>query len=1048
MNDVNLKKLGTLRLCGGGALVALATWGVWAFCNGSLGGANGMETAFDGWYYGREDQKTASAALAAAGLDEWSWDADGRLLVPKNKRNEYQTALAEAGAYPKAPSESRRDAIREMGAFESDAKMRMRALDACAFQLERTLERTGGIEYATVGVRERREQAGLTSKTVVTASIGVACREGCELDANLLSAITVAAKHQLGVDANENVSILDLKAGKSYFGSEKSVGNGAELALATEKERVENYWRDKLEKTFDYMEGARVSVVAELVAVAPEDVVETKLSDEFADFDGSNVVGLLENDGDLGGLGGFSGLGGLRDFGGLNNFSGWTADAKKEDKRGPETLKGRATSAAERLAQVKIEEIEKPRPLATLDGAARPLARTGGAFARLGNPVATRSASSTPVLAQNLAEVGKTAGGNGILAVGATERRGGRRGVVSASYQGTPANEGNAEVLEAGKDAETKGNAETGKDAKDEQTEENKGSGASAPIERVAQIAEKEPIGKNSAATETRIRDGQETRLRGGDGKNVQNSGNREETREKQNEANGENGEIAGNGERVRFRVRALAVRIGTPRGYVCRVARHLKAENAAETFATDGEANNWSAFYQTAERKIVAETKNVALLLLRPLAERNGWSENELTRSVAVDVYAAPDDWDASNVGAKGETARGGDDNKENGPFEVVANFGQVANVEEMVAEVAEETTSDAESVETTTVDNANERETEDAETANFWASWKEKTRRLDAKTTAIVGVGVGILAFLTIAAPAARRRGKKTAKNRGDGEKRSDEEVETAPISDGAKQTIARKKRNKENKRDKWNKINARKKGNKERAGFDEFEEFEEDAQEGEVASSFAVERNGENAQYRRFARDAETSEGERDEREGDDGANDERAFDAFRNVRDFQTARTTRAGWDWRTETRNGVERDRNGVSENAEDRAERRTTSTREDGATLRGTNAGKGGGFSTGTVERGTSVGVGEFDEFDDWEDLDDDLLEIRSLIERERARVDEEPTNERSVSRREASERTTRSFGDAARRREALELIARNPEQAAESLRRWLRPGA
>ena len=362
------------------------------------------------------------------------------------------------------------------------------------------------------------------------------------------------------------------------------------------------------------------------------------------------------------------------------------------------------------------------------------------------------------------------------------------------------------------------------------------------------------------------------------------------------------------------------------------------------------------------------------------------------------------------------------------------------------MVAEVAEETTSDAESVETTTVGNANERETEDAETANFWASWKERTRRLDAKTTAIVGVGVGILAFLTIAAPAARRRGKKTAKYRGDGEKRSDEEGETAPISDGAKQTIARKKRNKENKRDKWSRTNARKKGNKERAGFEEFEEFkgiDENAQDGEVASSFAVERTGKNAQNRRFARDEETSEGERDGREdGDDGAKDERAFDAFRNVRDFQTARRTRSGWDWRTETRNGVERDRNAVSENAEDRAERRTTST------LRGTNAGKGDGFSTGTVERGTSVGVDDFDEFDDWGDLDDDLLEIRSLIERERARVDEEPTNERSGSRREASERTTRSFGDAARRREALELIARNPEQAAESLRRWLRPGA
>ncbi len=994
MNDVNLKKLGTLRLCGGGALVALATWGVWAFCNGSLGGANGTETAFDGWYYGREDQKTASAALAAAGLDEWSWDAEGRLLVPKNKRNEYQTALAEAGAYPKAPSESRRDAIREMGAFESDAKMRMRALDACAFQLERTLERTGGIEYATVGVRERREQAGLTSKTVVTASIGVACREGCELDANLLSAITVAAKHQLGVDANENLSILDLKAGKSYFGSEKSVGNGAELALATEKERVENYWRDKLEKTFDYMGGARVSVVAELVAVAPEDVVETKLSDEFADFGGCDGVERSENGDALGRRGG---------FGGLENLNAWDgrggADVKKEDANGREAPKGRATSAAERLAQVKIEEVEKPRPLAIADGDARVLARTGGAFARLGNPVATRSAISTPIPAQNLAEAGRTSDGNGILAVGATERRGGRRAVVSASYRETAEN---GKRTEEGEDAE---------DAVKAQDEKNGRVGTSAPVERVAQIAENEQVGKNGAATETRRKSGAGEKE---EGKNAQNRGNEEEVGKKRNGASGENGKNARNGERVRFRVRALAVRIGIPRGYVCRVAQHLKAENAVETFATDGETSGWSSFYQTAERKIVAETKNVALLLLRPLAERNGWSENELTRSVAADVYAAPDDWDASSVGAKGETTRDdGDGGKnENGPFEVVANFGQVANVEEMVAEDAEETPSDAEAVKAT-LEDANERETENAETPNFWAVWKERTRRLDAKATAAIGVGVGILAFLTIAAPATRRRGKKTAKNRDDGEKRENEN-ETTQIADGVQRSNAREKRNKED---------GAKKRKKERAEIKEIKKFRKNAQDGEVASDVRFERNGRNEQNTRNARGGEEI---RDEREiGDNGTKSEQNFDAFRSVRDFPTAR------------------DRGGAPANAEDWSERRA-SNGGNGAASRGTNEGKS-GFSTGTVENKATV---DFDEFDDWDDLDDDLLEIRSLIERERARSDETTENERTVSRREPSERTTRSFGDAARRREALELIARNPEQAAESLRRWLRPGA
>ncbi|MBR5244337.1 MAG: hypothetical protein IKW13_08880, partial [Thermoguttaceae bacterium] len=601
MKDVDLKKLGTLRLCGGGALVALATWGVWAFCGGGFSASSGCESAFDGWQYGREDQKTASAALAAAGLDEWSWD-DGRLLVPKNKKNEYQTALAEAGAYPKAPSASRRDAIREMGAFESDAKMRMRELDACAFQLEQTLERTGGIEYATVGVRARREQAGLTAKTVVTASIGVACREGCELDANLLSAITVAAKHQLGVDANENISILDLKAGKSYFGSENLVGNGSELSLAAEKERVEAYWRDKLTKTFDYMGGVRVSVAADLVVADSNDLVQTELDDVFVER-------------------------------GPCDLNDWEAET------GNDAPNARATSAAERLAQVEIGgagEIGKPRPLATWSDDARKSARNGGAFARLGNPVATRAPAA--VEAQNLAQVERRTSGNGVLAVGATERRdGAKRGVVPAGYR---------------------------QDAENEEIER---------VEKVARTSKEEAIKGNTSnrtvAQDAKKKETNEKKV-GEDGK--------KEAGPKRNGANEE---------RVRFRVRALAVRIGTPRGYVRRVAQNLKAENAVETFATDETLGNWNALYQSTEQKIIAETKNVALLLLRPLAERNGWTENELTRSVAVDVFTDPNDF-AERFRDDGRDGEGGR------AFEVVANFGQKADTAERIAE---ETTLDA---------------------------------------------------------------------------------------------------------------------------------------------------------------------------------------------------------------------------------------------------------------------------------------------------------------------------------------------------------------
>lgn len=856
MNNVDLNKAKATLLFGGGALVALATWGVWAFCGGGLAASSGSESAFDGWFYGREDQKAASAALAAAGLDDWEWDAEGRLLVPKNKKNEYQTALAAAGAYPKAPSESRRDAIREMGAFESEAKMRMRDLAACAFQLERTLERTVGIEYATVGVRSRREPSGLSAKTVVTASVGVACREGFELDAELLSAITVATKHLLGVESNENVSILDLKAGKTYFGSEKSVGNGLELALAAEKERVEIYWRDKLEKTFDYMKGVRVAVAAELAAVGPDE----------SGFEEARNVAVAQNE--------------------RNVPSGLDA----RDAVEPRTR--RTATAAERLATVEIDEIEKPRPLAVLGDLEKSGERTvaaRSAYARLGNPVASRAgavakARREPVEASELAAVDRTAPrGAGIRSVGATEskERAGR-GVVLAGYRS-------------------------------ENEKENENEGA------------------NVVRTEA-------------DGANVASVRNVEKTENAENEAVAGTSFAASSVGRTRFRVRALAVRVGTPRGYVRRVAQNLRAENAGETFANDDGNNDWRSVYRATEQKIIGETKNVALALLRPFAEQNGWSEDELARSVVVDVFADPRDFnDRSDFNGReggAGSANALDGGGKSGALEVVANFGRVARTS---GTIAEESTGDAEPVEIGA--------TSDAAASDFWKRLQERARRFDRKTGAI-GVGLAILAILTGGTIAARRRRKRRLVERSE---------ENAAL-DASETPVAENKRKKRPAR---------------------IEETARAAREREDAASAGNKKEtpiGENAPDRAATSDAKTV--------------------STRGVRD---------GW-------------------NARNRV-----------GTPGGSSA-----FRESGVGRESGNAVGAPDVDDDWDNLDDwedDLLEIRALVERERERVDGGTTERRNGRSETAS-------SDEARRREALDLVARNPERAAASLRRWIRPGA
>lgn len=262
----NDKKMRNVALLVSLMFLIIVALGVFEFCRGKYEASTDQNVYVfdDGWIYGREDQKKACAALAAAGLGDYKWDA-GKLSVPASSKNAYLSALSSAGAYPKAPSESRGDALRQMSPFESDAKSKMRELDACALQLERTIEQMRVVDYATVGVRSRREVVGVTARNIVTASVGVAVKEGFELDSNVIIAITVTAQRLLGIEDSKNVAILDLKEGKSYLGFEKQEDQADDLALESLRERIEKSWRNKFLETFSDVENIRITVDVALV---------------------------------------------------------------------------------------------------------------------------------------------------------------------------------------------------------------------------------------------------------------------------------------------------------------------------------------------------------------------------------------------------------------------------------------------------------------------------------------------------------------------------------------------------------------------------------------------------------------------------------------------------------------------------------------------------------------------------------------------------------------------------------------------------------------
>ncbi len=656
MNDGDgFKKRGAAGLGVLVAAVALASWSVWAFFNGGNFGASGeTEFAFDGWVYDREAQRAAGAALAAAGLNDYRWE-DGKLSVPGDKKGEYQTALATAGAFPKAPSEFRRDAIREIGAFESEAKTRMRELDACAYQLERTLERLANVEYATVGVRARREQVGLVAKTVVTASIGVACKKGLPLNLDAISAITVAAKHQLGVEKNENVSIIDLVEGKSYFGTEKSVGSATTLAYFSEKERVEKYWRAKFLETFDYVKNARISVAVDLRFAA-------RSTDEIGGA--SKEVSSVPESG---------------------------ADAKTVREAAENAVK-RATnrdSAAGKLATnvADVETIARPEPLATVGGrlesvgastrerkteetanfatARGKISGVSGAFAKLGNP---NPSAIRPVRAENLASSARGTSGGGRIR--------------PASFVETP------EL------ADLAGLPNLTPNALEVKT-------AFAPPER-------------SSADETA-----------------------EEGRD-----------FTFGGEPV-FEVRSLVVRIAIPRRYVRLVAQSLASERSDLNENAD-----FAELYRETEADVLDETKRVALKMLRPIQERNRWSDAETENWVDVSVF--------SDVETQDDVAKNTFryDLEGDAPELAVAEtenwrvFGNFADVSERVADEAEGT----------------EPITDENERAD--GGWKVALESVDWSSPfiwAVIAGGVAVLlAFGGVGTAAIRKRRRKNRENR----------------------------------------------------------------------------------------------------------------------------------------------------------------------------------------------------------------------------------------------------------------------------------------
>ena len=266
-------------------MMALAAGVVYTLFVHHGGGACGDEAVFGGWVYSADDQRTVSTTLAKARFSDYRWE-NNRLYVPAARRARCEQLLSENQALPSSPSDVKRDAIEEISSFESESKTRMRDLYSSARQLEQTLSRFEPIESATVGVCTRRERGELAPKTVTTATIGIRTSEEGGLTPELVCSVTLAAKHQLGISSNEDISIMDLRSGCSFLGDDRAVGQCETIRLAEQRRRAEQRWQGKFQEALGPIPGLKVDPSIELTTSGAEALPEnTPLESQLAPLD-------------------------------------------------------------------------------------------------------------------------------------------------------------------------------------------------------------------------------------------------------------------------------------------------------------------------------------------------------------------------------------------------------------------------------------------------------------------------------------------------------------------------------------------------------------------------------------------------------------------------------------------------------------------------------------------------------------------------------------------------------------------------------------------
>jgi flagellar M-ring protein FliF len=179
------------------------------------------EYLFGGRSFSQDEIADMEAAFAQAALNQSQIEGN-KIKVPRNQKDAYLAALADASALPENAS-SHIDAALQSSPFESQAQREARLKHAKEQRVSMVISQMTGIDRAVVTF-EREVRPGFRKDVDIRAVAAVKASANQELNEQQIRAIRATVTAFVAGLKKEAVTITDMNGGKAYPGASENGG--------------------------------------------------------------------------------------------------------------------------------------------------------------------------------------------------------------------------------------------------------------------------------------------------------------------------------------------------------------------------------------------------------------------------------------------------------------------------------------------------------------------------------------------------------------------------------------------------------------------------------------------------------------------------------------------------------------------------------------------------------------------------------------------------------------------------------------------------------